>query len=356
MTSLSNTRTHSQTTFSRAAKEKMSAPFSRLLAAEIDGRTQTIRYRQLQLRKLHSVLIANKSEVRNAIIADSGHTTAEADIEFLLAVSELKKHYLSLNLEQSLEEEYSVAKGRDAPGRRVGAGIVYIVPASYTLFYSVISPLSAAIAAGNCVVVEVSLSYQKSPRTYINAIQLPNNLLAVTALLRNWLRETLDQETFAISDSRPEDPDFLSHCVQVLQDGADEPAPPSSVRWVSPSARSVAIVDRTANLDKAASALVTARFSFGGKSPYAPDLVLVNEFALKEFLNAVLRHSTKYLAAQNGSTESQYGARRGDEAKELAEEARRQEGTRIVVSGANGTVLEVKSRYASPLTPFYRDY
>lgn len=175
----------------------------------------------------------------------------------------------------------------------------------------------------------------------IDSTQLPNNLLAVTALLRNWLRETLDQETFAISDSRPGDSEFLSHCVQVLQNGSDEPAPPTSVRWVSPAARSVAIVDRTANLDKAASALVTTRFSFGGKSPYAPDLVLVNEFAMKEFLNAVLRHSTKYLAEQNSSSE---GHRRNS-AKDLVEEARKQEGTRIVVSGANGTVLEVKSRY-----------
>jgi len=132
-------------------------PFSRLLAAAIDGRTQSIRYRQSQLRKLHDVLIKNRTEVRNAIVTDSGNTSVEADINFFLAISELKKHYSSLNLEHSLEEEYSVAKGKDALKRRVGSGIVYIVPSSYTLFYSVVSPLSAAIAAGNCVIIEVIL-------------------------------------------------------------------------------------------------------------------------------------------------------------------------------------------------------
>jgi acyl-CoA reductase-like NAD-dependent aldehyde dehydrogenase len=131
-------------------------PFSSLLAAEIDDRTQNVRYRQKQLLRLHEVLVANRSEAQNAITADSGNTYAEASIEFFLAISELKKHYSALNLEKDLEEEYSVSKGKDAAGRTVGAGMVYIVPTAHTLFYSVISPLSAAIAAGNCVIVEVS--------------------------------------------------------------------------------------------------------------------------------------------------------------------------------------------------------
>ena len=133
-------------------------PFSRLLAAEIDGRTQSIRYRQSELRKLHDILIQNQSEMRDAIITDSGHTATEANIEFFLAVSDLKSQYSSLNLEKALEEEYSVAKGKDGLTRRVGSGIVYIVPSPFTLFYSVISALGAAVAAGNCVIIEV-LSY-----------------------------------------------------------------------------------------------------------------------------------------------------------------------------------------------------
>jgi len=46
-------------------------------------------------------------------------------------------------------------------------------------------------------------------------------------------------------------------------------------------------VDRTADLKLAARELVAARFAFGGSSPYAPDLVLVNEFVKQEFLQAV---------------------------------------------------------------------
>jgi acyl-CoA reductase-like NAD-dependent aldehyde dehydrogenase len=53
-------------------------------------------------------------------------------------------------------------------------------------------------------------------------------------------------------------------------------------------------VDRTANFDETAKALVNARFSYAGKSPYAPDIIFVNEFSKKDFLQALLRHSVSF--------------------------------------------------------------
>lgn len=67
----------------------------------------------------------------------------------------MKDQYASIDFDQMMEEEYRIANGKDAADRRVAAGIVYIVPSSHTLFYSVIAPLSVAIAAGNCAVLEV---------------------------------------------------------------------------------------------------------------------------------------------------------------------------------------------------------
>jgi acyl-CoA reductase-like NAD-dependent aldehyde dehydrogenase len=69
----------------------------------------------------------------------------------------VKDQYASINFDQMLEEEYLIANGKDAANRRAAAGIVYIVPSTHTLFYSVIAPLSVAVAAGNCVVIEVCL-------------------------------------------------------------------------------------------------------------------------------------------------------------------------------------------------------
>lgn len=62
----------------------------------------------------------------------------------------------------------------------------------------------------------------------------------------------------------------------------------------------MAIVDRSADIEAAAQAITTARFSFGGYSPYAPDLVLVNEFVKKEFFEACSRLATLSFAGASG--------------------------------------------------------
>lgn len=132
-----------------------SQPFSRLISAEIDGRTQNTRYRQNQFHRLQSVLVDHIDEIKEAIQADSGHGPEEAQAEICLALEELRTHYCALNLEQDLEREYRAAAGKDNVDAVRGVGIVYIVPCTHTIFFSVTCALSAAIAAGNCVVVEV---------------------------------------------------------------------------------------------------------------------------------------------------------------------------------------------------------
>lgn len=129
---------------------------SRILAANIDGRTQNTRYRQTQFHRLQSVLVEHISEIQDAIRADSGHSCQEVRAEVALALQELRTHYLSLSLEKDLEVEYRIANGKDNLDGWRGVGIVYIEPCMHTFFFSVISALTAALAAGNCVVLEVS--------------------------------------------------------------------------------------------------------------------------------------------------------------------------------------------------------
>lgn len=63
----------------------------------------------------------------------------------------------------------------------------------------------------------------------------------------------------------------------------------------------MAIVDRSADIEAAAKAITTARFSFGGYSPYAPDLVLVNEFIKKDFFEACSRYATLSFAGASAA-------------------------------------------------------
>lgn len=128
--------------------------------------------------------------------------------------------------------------------------------------------------------------------------QLPNTQRQVDSVLRTLLTKALDVNTFHVSSSVTEQ-STLDEAVVVDQTSTMASKTPSA-RLASPAdARCVAIVDRSANVDDAARAITLARFSFGGSSPYAPDLVLVNEFVKKDFFEACSRYATLAFARDN---------------------------------------------------------
>ncbi len=130
----------------------------RLVESVVDGRTENVRYRQDQLQSLHGALRDGAAGICAAIAGDTAWPAAEVEAEFYLALEAVRHFYDTLDFKRELEHEYSIAHGRDNAGRRVGAGLVVIRPTNRTRLYSVISPLAAAIAAGNCVVLVVRLS------------------------------------------------------------------------------------------------------------------------------------------------------------------------------------------------------
>ncbi|KAJ5536251.1 aldehyde dehydrogenase PutA [Penicillium frequentans] len=290
--------------------------FPRILAAEIDGRMHSIRYRQTQFHRLQSALVQHIEEIKYAILEESGHSLEEVSAEICLALDEIRNHYTSLDLDKDLQEEYSIAYGKDRRGGRRGAGIVYIIPIDHTLFYSVISVLAAALAAGNCFILELARATQ------------------VSALLRKILVEAFDQDIFAISEQRPDD-EFLSQTVVINQQAN------FSASSVDPKA--IAVVDRTANISQAAEALASARFGFGGRSPYAPDIVLVHGFILEDFIESVTRASWSHCAV-----ESKRSIAENPSDRSLLKETERVSGSRIVVSGSDWGIVEVQDR-DSPL-------
>lgn len=134
----------------------MDDTFSQIRAAAIDGRAINIFYRQKQLEQLCNALIKRSPEIREAIAADYGHSPTEIAVELHSALQSVKRDYESLRPDEEHKREYLIAAGKDARSVKKLAGIVYVQPCTHTLFYSVIVPLSAAIAAGNCVIVLVS--------------------------------------------------------------------------------------------------------------------------------------------------------------------------------------------------------
>jgi acyl-CoA reductase-like NAD-dependent aldehyde dehydrogenase len=111
----------------------------------------------------------------------------------------------------------------------------------------------------------------------------------------------------------------------------------------------LAVVDRTAHVDEAAQAVVRARFSRRGSSPYAPDAVLVNEFVLEEFLACLLQHMSPYMAHENGSigdSSKQKQRRQFAESQRILDTAEKSEEMRVVIRGSNGNIISVQNRWA----------
>lgn len=134
--------------------------------------------------------------------------------------------------------------------------------------------------------------------TYL--LQLADTVRQVDSVLRTILSKALDVNTFYMSKSIT-DQSILDEAIVVDQAStATSRAFKSQLRSLE-NTRCVAIVDRTANIDEAAKAITAARFGFGGSSPYAPDLVLVNEFVKKEFFEACSRYATLTFAKESSA-------------------------------------------------------
>ncbi|KAG8159435.1 hypothetical protein KVR01_011096 [Diaporthe batatas] len=258
------------------------AAIDRLQDSVVDGRTENGRYRQDQLQRLHSTLREQASQVIAALVAASKSCSAEADAEFYLGMEAVRHFYDSLDFEKDLKDEYNVVRGEDNLERRVGAGLVVIRPTTHTRFYSIVTPLAAAIAAGNCIILELSETTSQ-----------------VDSVLRQALTNALDVNTFYASKTTT-DQSVLDDAVLVDQTTNGPPSTLTNQLLSSSQARCVAIVDRSADIDDAARAITTARFSFGGTSPYAPDLVLVNEFVKRDFFEACSRYATLSFAKDSG--------------------------------------------------------
>ncbi|KAL2074047.1 hypothetical protein VTL71DRAFT_7825 [Oculimacula yallundae] len=296
-----------------------------LRAAVIDGRTANIRYRQNELQSLHQALRDNADELLLAITKDgrgdgSTEPSFEADAEYSHTMSAVKQFYSTLNFDQSHKDEYLLANGVDNPLRRVGKGLVVIRPTTHTRFYSTISPIAAAISAGNCVCLE-----------------LEDTMLNVDRVLKKILSEAMDIDTFCISNTAVQEPSAF-----VVDQTATTSQSASTQLLSNSSSRTIAIVDRATDVELAAKAIITARFSFQGSSPYSPDLVIVNDFVKAKFTEACIQYASKFHTQKPSSRRQQVPS----STKKVFKDA--EEKSQISVFGSSEFVLaDVRERDCS---------
>ncbi|KAJ4252018.1 hypothetical protein NW762_011319 [Fusarium torreyae] len=302
----------------------MTKPFAAIRSAAIDGRIHNPFYRKEQLRSLHSALAENAVQIQDAIAKDSKHQPAEVKVEYWLALQVISEAYATIDPSKDLEQEYSVTKGHDDTTSREPVGVVVIEPSSHAFFYSLISALVPALAAGNCIIVQAQNSLRETPRLVFELIE-----------------KSLDRDIFAISNQAIGAEDINLAHIRVSQSGSDGPILRNHL-VSDPKAPVVAFVERDADIQSAAKALVSARFGLQGKAPYAPDVVLVNEWVKKDLLRALVQQSTEFLASSSSKVRPPKSG--------LSRDVEKDESVNVVLSGSNGVILDVQNRYRSSST------
>jgi hypothetical protein len=150
------------------------------------------------------------------------------------------------------------------------------------------------------------------------------------------IEKSLDRDIFTVSSQAITAEDIKLPHIRVSQNGSNGPLLHNHL-VSDPKAPVVAFIERDADIQAAAKALVSARFSLQGKAPYAPDVVLVNEWVKKDLLRALVQESTEFLAISPSKSRALKTS--------LSREVEKDESVHVVLSGANGVILEVQNRY-----------
>jgi len=107
--------------------------------------------------------------------------------------------------------------------------------------------------------------------------------------------------------------------------------------------RTVATVDRTADVESAATDLVVSRFAFDGQSLYAPDVVLVNEFCLGRFIEAGVKSAAKYMRTTSRNPTDTMGPSHR-KSHPLLDDLTPDDAAHIIVSGDDWGIVQVRNR------------
>ncbi|KAG9256756.1 Aldehyde/histidinol dehydrogenase [Emericellopsis atlantica] len=300
--------------------ERQSRPFASIRSSAIDGIAQNPYYKLAQLKKLHQALVENAARIQNVMSEDAGSTPVSVKVEFCLALRCVADAHASIEPKKVLADEYALAHGVDSPEAREPVGIVVIEPSSHSFTHSLLAALAPALAAGNCAIVQYENSLRRTPGVVLEIIG-----------------RALDSDIFTFTSKPATDADIGHRHIRVIQNGTLETCP--SHHLVSaPMTPVVAFVERDADIDAAAKAIAIARFSQGGNSPYAPDVVLVNEWIKPQFLTAVVQQHVHISSKDTSPSKPTRGTR-----SNVATESEK-EGSNIISLGQNGTIIDVGDR------------
>jgi aldehyde dehydrogenase (NAD+) len=260
----------------------------RIFDAQVANRwtmaTSTAAQRIERLTRLRAAMRERRLELLEAIHADFGKQAVEAELTELIPVIEeltLAIHQLRRWMKPRRVGTPLLLAGSRSEVRYEPKGVVLVLAPWNYPFVLALSPVVAALAAGNTVMLRPS---EKTPRTarFIRDLLgrvFPENEVAVLVGGR------------AVADALLELP--FDHILFTGSPKVGRKVMAAAARNLTPvtlelGGKSPAIVDETADIDTAAERLGWAKFINAGQTCIAPDYVLVHETVAPRF-EAALR-------------------------------------------------------------------
>ena len=244
------------------------------------GNTLPLRFRQEQLAKLKSAVLAREERFADALAKDLGKCRAESyfsEIGFVLAgISHAQKNLRKWMRPVRVRASATVFPAKNHIVRQPYGCALLIAPFNYP-FQLALEPLAAALAAGNCAVLSLS---ELTPHT--------------SAAVREMLGEIFPEEYVFCTEGGAEnnaallrarfDTIFFTGSARVgriVQRAAAEHLTPVTLEL---GGKSPVIVDETAKLRVACERIAWGKFLNAGQTCVAPDYVFVQERVFAQFI------------------------------------------------------------------------
>ncbi|EJL70462.1 aldehyde dehydrogenase [Chryseobacterium populi] len=253
-------------------------------------KTKNLKFRKMYLEKLRDLIIENQSLLNEAIYKDFGKSefdTFTTEISFILNdiryyLNHLKALAKPKKVRTNLASQIGKSKIYPEP-----LGCVLVIGAWNYPYQLSLSPMIAALAAGNCCIVKPS--------------EIAENTMKIISKLINenfppeymYVFEGGIDETTELLQLRFDKIFFTGSTKvgKIVYQAAAQNLTPVTLEL---GGKSPAIVTKDANLDIAAKRIVWGKFLNAGQTCVAPDYILVEESVQEQFLETLRKYIREF--------------------------------------------------------------
>ncbi|HVN41901.1 MAG TPA: aldehyde dehydrogenase family protein [Steroidobacteraceae bacterium] len=252
---------------------------SRLRQTFENGKTRPIKWRLHQLAEIDRMLREHEDDIAEALRADLGKCRFEAvmtEVSFVQAEAKFaRKHLREWMRPKRVRTPLMAQPGRSFIQPEPKGVVLIIAPWNYPMSM-VVAPLVGAVAAGNCAILKPSEITQHT-----------------SAMLARLLPRYLDPEAFTVIEGGiPETTELLEQRFDhILYTGNERVAcvvMAAAAKHLTPvtlelGGKSPCLIDKSADIEVAASRIAWGKFINAGQTCVAPDHVLVHREVATKF-------------------------------------------------------------------------